>query len=150
MSNHLTKILVVLAMTMLFAPAAQSEVLGVTPTLDLELTCSPEKFTLPGDLLFSIEAVNMTDHPRIYWGRINVALGEGQVIRNWRLEFDQTVGGRQAYNKQFKIRIPALPGFAGNYRFKCTAIDVTPPAMINGIPAGYRARSECIVGMILP
>ena len=150
MSTRAMNILLALAVTVLFVPAAHAQGLLTTPTLKLEMTCSPLNLTLPGDLVFQVEAINLTDHPRVYWGRINVAMGEGQVIRNWRLEFEQNIGGRQSYHKQFRIRIPALPGLSGNHRFKCGAFDVTPPGMTRGIPAGFHAWAECIVGMDLP
>ncbi len=150
MSTRVLKFLLPLAVMVLFAPAARSEWSLTTPTLKLEMTCSPLHITLPGDVTFQVTAINLTDMPRFYSGRINARLADGTLIQNWRIDFDERLGGREFYTRQFKISVPALPAVTGNHRFKCGAVDVTPPGMTQGIPAGYRAWSECIVEMSLP
>jgi len=123
-----------------------------TSPVQANLVCFPESGTLPFTGLMWMTMGSETEYMlRRLAGRIDVDLGGGGAIANWRAGWTNLSPGGlffQTWNQRF----PALPSLVGENVFQFTVEDVTPPPYNQPPypPAGQTATASCAVTGVSP
>ena len=126
--------------------------MGFESTVGSDMTCTPQSGTLPFTTHMAFELANQHDwQTRRMAGRINIQLGSGEYIPNWRAGYTNISAG-ESFNSSWNLNIPAIGSLVGDNTFTLVAEDVTaapynqPPYP----PAGDTATAACTVTGIAP
>ncbi len=126
--------------------------MGFESTVGSAMTCTPQSGTLPFTTHMAFELANQHDwQTRRMAGRINIQLGNGEYIPNWRAGYTNISAG-ESFNSSWNLNIPAIGSLVGDNTFTLVAEDITaapynqPPYP----PAGDTATAACTVTGIAP
>jgi len=125
---------------------------ATSQTVAASYTCTPNNGTVPFSTVMSVSLDNLyTGFTRQIAARINLTLGNGNSISNWKGGYSN-VGAGSSYTANWSQSIPAVGSVIGLNTFQLEAEDVTP-APYNQAPhpaSGDTATATCTVTGIAP
>jgi hypothetical protein len=121
-------------------------------TVAAAFTCDPASGTLP--FTASMAAVLTNRNPvrtRRLDGRIDVTLGNGSTVSNWRGGYTN-LGGGESYSATWNQSLPGTAALLGDNRFELRVVDVTPAPWNQPPfpPAGDTDFDACTVTGLAP
>jgi len=129
-----------------------SAAVGGPGTVGSTYACTPSSGTLPFEFQHQVVLQNRyKDQVRRMAARIDVTLGNGMTISNWRGGYTNIAPLGQ-YTAQWSTNLPAIPRLVGDNVFLLLTEDVTP-APYNQPPypmSGDTATASCTVTGIAP
>jgi len=114
--------------------------------------CSPASGTLPfSSVMTAAMFNNHPTHPRRLNGRIDITLGNGRTVSNWRSGYTNLAGG-EIFSSNWSQSFPSVSSLLGDNRFELLVVDITPTPWNQPpyAPAGDTDQAACTVTATAP
>jgi hypothetical protein len=132
-------------------PGDRSDSQAVVPTISATVTCDPQNNTLPATIKTCVSIQNLVDSPRIVDGRIDLWLGGGAPLYEWRFQAVE-LSPMGSWNRCWNNELRDLQSLEDQNIARLTVVDVTPPPFNQPPypPSGFVVEDTCFFWGIQP
>jgi hypothetical protein len=132
-------------------PGDESHSQEAVQTIGATVTCDPQFNTLPATVNICVDIINLVDSPRTVDGRIDVWLGNGDPLYEWRFRAIK-LPPNGTWDRCWNNEMTDLQTLKDKNIVRLHVVDVTPPPFNQPPypPSGYVVEDVCFFWGINP